>query len=356
MKIILDSIVFSLQQAGGISAYWYELASRLIDDPKVAVYEMPNDNLFRSNLRGHLRRESRLPVKLVRYLPFTKRPAPSFLFHSSYYRIAPWKSATNITTVHDFTYERFSSGTRRLVHAGQKRFAIRNSAGVICVSNHTKQDLVRFFPDYPKDRIRVIYNGVSEEFQPLSPGRKERSPITSQLQCDSFALFIGARGGYKNFHVAVKALRELSDVGLITIGGGPIRSEEEELLKPLGGRFLHFPQLETSKLNELYNNALCLVYPSSYEGFGIPMVEAMKAGCAVIATKSSSLPEVAGDAAILVEDISPDSLADAISRLQDQGFRSTLVQRGYSRALCFSWERCYRETLAFYQEVWDSAR
>ena len=355
MHIVLDNIIFSLQQAGGISAYWYELVKRLVIDPRVIVYEMPNDNLFSRHLPHSFTRESRLPVNLVRYLPFRRRPALDFLFHSSYYRIAPGRAAMNVTTVHDFTYEHFFSGVPRFVHVHQKRFAIRSSAGVICVSDNTKRDLLRFNPAFPEDRIRVIYNGVSEEFQPIESASDGRHSLPG-LRCEQFVLFIGARGGYKNFSLAVEALRDMDDLALVAVGGGPLKREEQELLKSLDGRFLHLSNIETPQLNRLYNLALCLVYPSSYEGFGIPVAEAMKAGCAVVACKTSSLPEVAGDAAILVEEISAEALAHGICQFRDSGFRKAMVNRGYQQASRFSWDRCFQETRAFYEHVWHSFR
>jgi glycosyltransferase involved in cell wall biosynthesis len=356
MQIVLDNIIFSLQQAGGISAYWYELIRRLLSDPRVTAYEMPSENLFRQMLPNAFERESRLPVKLLRYLPFTRRRTQDFLFHSSYYRVATGKFATNVTTVHDFTYEHFSSGLPRFVHARQKRFAIQNSAGVICVSDHTRRDLMQFIPAFPEDRIRVIYNGVSDEFQPIEENIDQHDLLPGKLHREDFVLFVGARGGYKNFALVVDALRDLDDLTLVSVGGGPIRREERELLKPLDGRFLHFAKLETARLNQLYNTALCLVYPSLYEGFGIPVVEAMRAGCPVLACNSSSLPEVASDAALLLEEISNESLVRGIHQLRDPTFRAALIQRGHKQASHFSWDRCFRETLAFYQHIWLTRR
>lgn len=358
MNIVLDNIIFSLQQAGGISAYWYELTRRLARDRSVTFYEMPNRNIFRQQLTGTFTKESRLPVNLVRYLPFMRRPSEEFLFHSSYYRVALNKSATNISTVHDFTYEHeyLSSGLPKFIHARQKRFAIERSSGVICVSENTRRDLLNFFPAFPEERTRVVYNGVGEEFYPIAQASESLHFSYDKLNLGHYVLFVGARGAYKNFSLAVEAISDSEDLSLVAVGGGEICSHERTSLKPLDGRFFHFSSIHNSELNQLYNRALCLLYPSEYEGFGIPVVEAMRAGCPVVACKTSSLPEVAGDAALLVEEATRETLADSIRQLRDPTFRANLVNKGYKQASRFSWDRCFNETLEFYRHIWHNLR
>jgi len=137
MKKSYDNIIFSLQKAGGVSDYWFELLKRFKLNG-VQCFELDNDNVFSSQLNLITRRESRIPLKILRYLPFQKNLPAYSIFHSSYYRVSLQKNIANVTTVHDFTYEYFTKGFRQKVHTWQKSFAIRHSAGIVCVSENTK--------------------------------------------------------------------------------------------------------------------------------------------------------------------------------------------------------------------------
>ncbi|WP_338355675.1 glycosyltransferase family 1 protein [uncultured Marinobacter sp.] len=351
-EIAMDSIVFSLQSAGGISVYWYELLKRLQGRPSVRVFACRNSNIFERRLPRIFACESRLPVPLVRYLPFLQKLSPRTVFHSSYYRWASQPGVATITTVHDFTYERFGSGIRRLVHSTQKKQAILRSAGVVCVSQNTKRDLLHFFPEVDESRVRVIYNGVGEEFFPLASGQKHslrrRFP---ELANRPFVLFVGARNGYKNFDKAVAVVSRMEGVGLVAVGGEPMQENESARLSASCGWFSHVSGIGPEDLNLLYNSAFCLLYPSAYEGFGIPVLEAMKAGCPVVACNLSSIPEIAGEAALLTRSPDVDELLVAMKSLNNQEVRAKCVEQGIARAARFSWRACAEETSAFYDEV-----
>jgi mannosyltransferase len=135
---------------------------------------------------------------------------------------------------------------------------------------------------------------------------------------------------------------------LVIVGGENISDKEKELFQK---EYLHFQGISTKDLNILYNNAFCLLYPSSYEGFGIPIAEAMKAGCPVVSSNRSSIQEVADDAGLLVDKIEVEEFVKVILKLENKEFRDKLILKGLEQAKKFSWDKCFEETLEFYKEV-----
>lgn len=356
MNIVLDNIIFALQRAGGISVYWYELLRRMERDGRsIQVIEHPHSaskNIFRTKLNldsTSIIEERSLPLWLSRYLPYPVKGKQS-LYHSSYYRQPQFSSATNVVTVYDFTYERFRRGMPRWVHSMQKKTAVKAANGIICISESTRRDLLGFYPEIPESKVQVIYLGASELYRPIELGDQRLLP--SGFPDAPFVLFVGGRGSYKNFHLALKSVAALPDYWLVSVGGGELKPSEAELSQNLlPGRHIHFPVVDNERLNLFYNCAHALLYPSSYEGFGIPIIEAMAAGCPVIAVNVSSIPEACGDAGLLVDEIRIETFSEQILRLENSGFRSETIQKGYKQAGRFSWEDCYLETIAFYEKV-----
>lgn len=351
MRIYLDNIIFFLQKSGGISVYWYELERRALathDDLTVVEPGDRHNNIFRKQLNipeEVIVSESRLWQKWLRYSALSITLPERAIVHSSYYRISTRRNAVNIVTVHDFTYERFRSGPAKWIHTLQKRRAIRYADGIICISENTKRDLLKFFPDMQGKKIKVIYNGVSDLFRPgtgtdLSAGDPP------------YILYVGDRKApYKNFAIAVDVLNRLKGYHLFIVGSVLSQEETSLLSDRLGGRYRHYANISSEALNDLYSRAFCLLYPSSYEGFGIPVVEAMKAGCPVVAANRSSIPEVAGEAALLVDSIVPESFLEAIRLLEEDETRKACIAKGITQAEKFSWDQCFQETMAFYNDV-----
>lgn len=349
MKIVYDNIIYSLQKAGGISAYWSELTSRLQNyGEDITFYGYPNDNIFMSNLDIEIQKESNINYKINRYLDFGQKLPKSSIFHSSYYRISNQKDILNITTVHDFTYEYYRSGIVRWVHSWQKGRAIKKSDGIICISRNTKKDLLKFYPNIKEENIKVINNGVSDLFCPLDKSSRYLVGSYEKLKNKKYILYVGDRNGYKNFDIAVKVTQQIHNSTLVIIGGATLSENEKKLLKK---DYFHFQWISTEDLNILYNNAFCLLYPSSYEGFGIPVLEAMKAGCPVVSSNGSSIPEVAGDAGLLVDKIEVEEFIKVILKLENKDFRDEIILRGIEQAKNFSWDNCFKETLEFYKKV-----
>lgn len=336
--LVFDGIIFSLQKNGGISVYFAELLNRF------AKLEYESKVLMSGENQVSLR-ESEMPLRenipariLERYRNISLEGTG--LLHSSYYRYSTRKNYLNVTTVYDFTYERFVNGPRKWGHSWQKFNAIRHSDAVLCISESTKKDLLQFIPDISEDRIFVT---------PLAANSLFSCELSSK-EPEDYVLFVGARGGYKNFSLLVRALGHLSDVRLFVVGGGGFSAEELVLLESLvPGRYFHQGNVAVERLKELYNRALCLVYPSAYEGFGIPVLEAMSAGCPVVALRNSSIPEVAGDAAILLDSPDEEHLSDEIRRISQSEIRKDLTAKGFQRSRLFSWDVTFKKTMTVYE-------
>ena len=346
MKIHFDNIIYSLQRAGGISTYWTELISRLLRDAhEVSFTELPHQNISRQALAipaEYLSPNKGKRVLLNRFktLPLAKEKAP-FIFHSSYNRITRNPHARQVITIHDFVHEQFYRGLRRYLHLHQKNRAILAAEKIIAVSEHTKQDLLHFHPYLKAEQISVIYNGVSDDFYPLE--------TLSASSSKPYLLFIGSRAYYKNFHFAIELLQRLSNFDFYIVGSALTDQEIRLLNQKIKGRWKMFTHIDNQQLNLVYNNAYALIYPSSYEGFGIPLLEVMKTGTPFVALNKSSIPEVAGNAGILVDALDLDAFEAAIRRIE--GNEVTLRAIGQQQASQFSWEKCYQETLQVYHEL-----
>lgn len=349
MHIYYDNIIYSLQKVGGISLYWSELGSRLMSkDTDTSFYGYPNQNIFAKQLGNKVEKETFLSYKLGRYLKFFKKLPKGSVFHSSYYRIAKQKNVVNITTVHDFTYEYYRTGLARFIHSWQKSRAINKSDGIICISESTKKDLMKFYPYIEEDSIRIIYNGVGDDFLKLDTSSNYLNGKLEKLKDKKYILYVGDRSSYKNFNIAVQTVNQLKDYHLVVVGGGDLNEAE---IKSIKNEYFHFQGVEPKELNIIYNNAFCLLYPSSYEGFGIPLVEAMKAGCPVVSTNISSIPEVVEDAAFLVDEINANDFIKEILKLEDADFRNVLINKGINQAKKYSWDKCADETYEFYDKI-----
>lgn len=361
MKIVLDNIIFWLQKSGGGSVYWTELIKRFNEqkDLQVTFYDEKEkcNNFFRNNITlKNVLIENFLNLKVRRYLNFTKPIQEKSIFHSSYFRISKSKNAINVTTIHDLTAEKFDKGLSRLINYYQKKHAINKSDGIICISHNTKKDLLSIFPEAKRKKIRVIYNGISNDFFKINEDYSinKIDDRFSALENEKYLLFVGRRNSYKNFHLVVKAARIVSHKYKLVIAGEAFNQSEESLVKEyLGNNFLLFSGLDNDKLNYLYNKAFVLLYPSLYEGFGIPIAEAMKTHCPVIAANNSSIPEVAGDAAILYDNITENLIVEGINKLENEVYRNDLIKKGVKQFSNFNWDKTYLEYLEFYKELYN---
>ena len=186
----------------------------------------------------------------------------------------------------------------------------------------------------------------------------EAKKVESGISRRPYLLHVGGRAGYKNFETLLRAYAGqpalAREFDLVAFGAGDFDTKERELIGALGLSDSQVRQVGggDSILTDLYQGAALFVYPSRYEGFGIPPLEAMSFDCPVVCSNSSSIPEVVGDAAVFFEPASSDSIANAIqSVLSNDTLRETLIARGRARNKMFSWERCAEQTLDIYRKL-----
>lgn len=266
-----------------------------------------------------------------------------------------------VVTVHDVMPIRFPHlfrpWYRRYAGVVMPRLA-RRARAVLTVSNTAKEEIVETFR-IPPERVTVVPHGVDPVFRPVAPDDPLAQVVRSRYDLPrDFVLTVGAIAPRKNLPRLLEVVRRVrSQPGASTltlVHAGPEGWRPEEVTRAvgelgLGGvvRFLGYVPVE--ELRVLYGLARVFAYPSLWEGFGMPVLEAMACGCAVVTSNVSSLPEVAGDAAVFVDPHSSEDLARGIAAVwEDERLRHSLVARGVARARQFTWERTARETVAVY--------
>lgn len=368
MKIAFDQQVFLLQEYGGISRYFCSLAQEmsLIEDAKVRIVAPFhfNRHLQQISQRGLVwgRKTAQIPksFRLTRFLSenLARLALNCFhpdIIHETYFATTDFlpKGAKRVLTVYDMIHEKYpSSFSPGDETSAAKRSAALRADHVICISESTRKDLLELF-DIPKHKVSVVHLG----YAPLIPTERQDS-FLNEKALSPYLLYVGSRGGYKNFEGLIRAIAQSKYVKenftVICFGGGSFRPEEIKLFNELALNIERIRQIGGGDniLANLYKGAEAFVYPSMYEGFGIPPLEAMSLGCPVICSDTSSLPEVVGDAGEYFAPANPESICSAIEKVvHSRQRRDELVQKGYSRCKHFSWERCARETMSIYRSL-----
>lgn len=221
----------------------------------------------------------------------------------------------------------------------EKHAAITKAQELICISHNTANDLKHFFPEIKNENIHIVYNGVSPDFKPSSTRKIKKFKKANDLE-KGYYLFVGTRTEYKNALTLFKAFRELpnyQDKTLICTGKKELESEFLSLTEGFDIRTAFF---EYKELPLLYSGADALVFPSLYEGFGLPIVEAMACGCPVISSDTGALQEVGGGAPIYIEPLDYEGFADAMHKVSsDKKLRKQMSETGIVRASEFSWKK-----------------
>jgi len=371
MKILLDPQIFSQQTYGGISRYYTEIFSELEKRKNVEVilpiYYTDNFYLKTTNLLS----KNKVLTSFYNILSFLNISTKTLrrkkseklikqvcqdgnydVFVPTYYNpyfLQMIGKKPFVLTVYDMIHELFpqyfSDDPYQVVE--NKKKLIYKATRIIAVSHNTKKDILSIFPDINPDKIHVIYHGSSI---------KINNNITVNLP-DNYILYVGSRADYKNFKFLVNAIKpiltENPDLVLLAAGGGKLTEEEINFIKESGLRQqIKQKSFDEKELGHFYKNAKFFVFPSQYEGFGIPVLESMACGCPIILSNSASFPEVAGDAGIYFDIRSEDDLRGKIRMLlKDANLRKQFSVKGLEQAKKFDWKVAAEQCFEVYKQA-----
>ncbi len=275
------------------------------------------------------------------------------------------KSIKSVLTIHDLVAFLFPETHNKKATLIEKLFlkkALKKADHVVTVSNNTKKDVLEKFK-FPKNQISIIYNAASEAYKPV-PKESLTSCIKKTNLPQNFFIAVGTLIPRKNYLNLVKALALFNKTHpgalsgsyhLMIVGGKGWKDEEiinEIRINYLNKKVHLLGYLSTTSVRNLYNLAKALVFPSFYEGFGIPPLEAMKCGCPVIASFSSSIPEVVGDAALLINPESPEEIATSMKKIiENEDLAETLRNKGLVQSKKFSWNDSAEKLLQIFRNL-----
>ncbi len=365
MKILFDHQIFTSQKYGGISRYFYELI-REFDKMESIETKIPlvvSNNHYISDRKyvkyldflpnKHFRGKQRLFSIINKQNTILELKKQDFdIFHPTYYDPYFLKYIGDkpfILTVYDMIHEKFKEMFSHNDKTSQnKRLLVEKAAKIIAISQSTKKDLIEIF-GVDESKIDVVYLG-NTMFTKLNKSIDFEIP-------KKYILFVGSRGEYKNFERFIKSITTLliKDKELIVVcaGGGKFRTKEIKLFEDLeiAKQVVQY-DLDDEALAYFYKNAQLFVFPSLYEGFGIPVLEAFYCACPLVCSNTGSLPEIAVDGACYFDPYSEDSIKNVISQvLNDINLRDKLVQNGTKRLEYFSWKQTALQTQKIYESV-----
>ena len=362
MKILYDGQIYADQITGGISRYFTNIIERLPSDtqPTLTTCYRRNKTLYPRHPNLQLQefpdfRPHRIAHKLrSQYFRWRNERQSFDIFHPTYYyllsQIAFHRSPRPLViTVYDMIHELFADTMTPDGTIANKRAAILAADAIICISESTKNDLLKYFPAVAP---KIVVTYLASEF------RREWADGDEQTPTQPYFLYVGSRAKtYKNFETLLLAFAAVvsinPDILLCVVGSLFNEAEQRQIAElQLTERIQYYHYASDSHLAKLYRCSVAFVYPSLYEGFGIPPLEAMACGTIVVAANSSSIPEVVGDAGILFEPKAVEDLADILLDLLDSpSKRDRFIAKGYERSKQFSWDETTAQTIAVYQQL-----
>lgn len=379
MKILIDGVIFSRQHAGGISRYWYHLLVAMLyqnnRDKLYVVYER-NRNLFLNNIskadsKYNLKLLPQFLTKPYRFVYgnkwefrdklmglYSKIVRPD-IFHSTYFNSCTNNSLKKVVTLHDLIYELFPNTFEtkvRLNVSDQHQRILQEVDGVIAVSETTLKDGIRIYPFLVEKPSVVIHHGVDKSIFYRSPEKGKMFRETYRIE-KPFLLFVGERRGYKNFTLFLQAyhysaLKSVYDI--VVVGGQQHLNEEELSLVEQFGIQHHIRKCQNISDDDLagaYNAAEALIYPSQYEGFGLPAVEALACGCPVVVADTPIFREIVGQHGHYFQLGTLDSFIEVLNSLESMPSSDEERNRMIRWTEQFDWNISAKKTLDFYHYV-----
>lgn len=364
MKVVFDYQIFYLQEYGGISRYFYELAKHLnklsgceakiaapFHNNKYLQQREANDvliqlNTFEKRLAYNRFRDKR--ISLSESMAVKACHNKNVILHETYYTHRFHANAAKVITVHDMIYELFSNGTGEETQLIEdKKNAIREANAIIVVSQSTKNDLLKFYPEVEK-KVHVVYHGLSYP---------DGNSVKAYQHPKPYILFVGNRSWYKNFTMLLDVYAESDALknkfDILCFGSSSFSSQEQQTIQSLGlSANVKCLSGDDRLLFELYKGASVLAYLSKYEGFGFPVLEAYSMACRVICSNASSLPEVAGNLATMVNVSNKQEVQDALHHvLLDSEKSESWLRETQQWLQQFTWMNCAKNTAKVYHSI-----
>ncbi len=354
IKVLYDHQIFTVQKYGGISKYFSELF-RYLDVPYRKGYLISlNEYSPRFKVLTHLMVKGKRKILNVinrRYTRFLLKHSRYTHYHPTYYDVEGLKHNKGklVVTVHDMIHELYpqyfdvSDQTKT-----QKAIMVQKADAIIAISKNTKRDLLKRY-DLDESRIHVIYHATSLEKVTVT---KEALNLPER-----YLLFVGSRRHYKNFTVVFEAFNDLvkedANLHLVCVGGGAFTEEEQALFNAHQCvNRLSQHNVDETALAAYYQQALAFIFPSLYEGFGIPILEAFTLDCPVLLSDTEVFKEVAEDACLYFDGQDSDSLkAQLTSLIQQPKLRESLIQKGQTRVKAFTWEKAVSQLENVYESL-----
>jgi glycosyltransferase involved in cell wall biosynthesis len=362
MDVLFDGKIWAMQRAGGINRYFANLISRLPEDcnPTLTTRQELGVN---APAHSHLRikpyhpfrphRISRLLEKA--YFRSLERVHQYHVAHPTYYSLLTQQEfncyrCPVVVTVYDMIHELFPQNLQTEDERNvwrQKKQAVERADAILCISENTRRDLIALYPQVEAKTV-VTYLATEMDLS-FTSGTQ---PVPER----PYFLFVGGRSSYKNFDGLLTSLSQITprypDV-LVCVVGSAFSEAEQNTIASLGltDHFLHYGSIDDRHLAKLYRHSLALVYPSRYEGFGIPPLEAMACETIVVGANVSSVPEVVGRAGLLFDPDSDELTDILLALLAGAVDRGDFIQRGRQRAGDFHWDKTTAQTVAVYRKI-----
>lgn len=363
-KIFFDHQKFSTQKFGGISRYFANIIEAikknnefdyLLGVANSQNFYIKNEKQFLNNTVANYLLKSEYGFRTFKtnevYCKYLLKQNNFDVFHPTYYDPYFIKTLKKpmVTTIHDMTYERLPEYFWvQDPLTSQKRISAQRADKIIAISETTKKDLLTYL-EVDENKVEVIYHGIDIE-SPLQLEEIKDLPA-------EYLFFVGDRGGYKNFYLMLDAFANLSkkhpNLHLVLSGGGKLVGADVEIINRLKlNAKVHHYQVNDAQLNFLYKNALIFIYPSLYEGFGLPILEAFRANCPILLSDTDCFLEIAQDSAAFFHRNSLEDLTQQIDNLiSSETLRANLVANGKERLKAFPLKKSMNKTLQLYKSL-----